>query len=194
MAALEYFEVECPEAAGGEFYKRIVGDVLQDQDLLRVVGKLHIFVDPRIPLFIAVGTTKRLPGTVKLQDFAQVQPQEGRVAISIGDETYLAPLLEQLWKRFGKENVEQPDRFTVQVKSRDPHLLRLEELEVANPTEGIYKDLIYALMHIAPEGFKVRRQYFKEGIFYIVASEDTLPEDVVETLVRDRFRLIGVAL
>jgi putative methanogenesis marker protein 17 len=192
MAALDYFEVECPEAIGGECYSRIAADVLQDQDLLRVVAKLHIYIDPTIPLFIAVGTTRKLPGFVKVEDFAQVHPQEGQVMLSINNEVYLAPLLERLWKRFGKENVDQPDRFTVIIRSDDPEIKDINEMEVSNPSESIYLDLLYGLLHIAPEGFKVRRQQFWEGKFYLVASEDTLPEDVVQTLVREKFLKIGV--
>jgi hypothetical protein len=39
-------------------------------------------------------------------------------------------------------------------------------------------------------GFKVRRQYFGKEKFYLVASEDTLPENI-EEMVREKFLLIG---
>jgi putative methanogenesis marker protein 17 len=101
-------------------------------------------------------------------------------------------LLSVLWAKYGKELVEQPDRFTVVIRATGKDVTGIEDLPVADPSEGLYKDLLYVLMHIAPEGFKVRRQRFHEGTFYLVASEDTLPEDVVQTLVRDKFAKIGV--
>jgi len=46
---------------------------------------------------------------------------------------------------------------------------------------------------IQPEGFKVRRQYYGDEKFYLVASENTLPEDF-EDLVREKFALMGESL
>ncbi|HQN90839.1 MAG TPA: DUF2113 family protein [Methanoculleus sp.] len=54
--------------------------------------------------------------------------------------------------------------------------------------------MIYAMQYMAPEGFKVRRQYILEGKFYYVASEDTLPGDVVERMVMPLFEKMGVTL
>lgn len=193
MEAVEYFKVECPEEAGGSYYLRIADVVLLDHNLVRVVKKLHLFIDPRIPLFIAVGVTQKLPGIVRLRDFADVNPQEGKVTVSIGDEAYLAPLLKILWEKFGKDRVEQPDRFTIIMNLSGEESEGLEDLPVFDPSTTIYKDLIYALQVIQPEGFKVRRQYYGNGKFYLVASEDTLPENI-EDLVREKFALIGESL
>jgi len=193
MEAVEYFEVECPEKAGGDYYGRIADVVLLDHNLIRVVSKLHLFIDPRIPLFIAAGVTRKLPGMVLLRDFADVNIQERKVTISIGDETYLAPLLKILWEKFGKERVEQPDRFTILMNLDDAESQDLEDLPVYDPSDSLYKDLIYALQVIQPEGFKVRRQFYGKGKFFLVASEDTLPENI-EDLVREKFSLMGETL
>jgi putative methanogenesis marker protein 17 len=193
MEAVEYFKVECPEEAGGSYYLRIADVVLLDHNLVRVVKKLHLFIDPRIPLFIAVGVTQKLPGIVRLRDFADVNQQEGKVTVSIGNEAYLAPLLKILWEKFGKDRVEQPDRFTIIMNLSSEESEGLEDLPVFDPSTTIYKDLIYALQVIQPEGFKVRRQYYGNGKFYLVASEDTLPENI-EDLVREKFALIGESL
>ncbi|MDD1715755.1 MAG: methanogenesis marker 17 protein [Methanolinea sp.] len=193
MEAVEYFKVECPEETGGAYYLRIADVVLLDHNLVRVVKKLHLFIDPRIPLFIAVGVTQKLPGIVLLRDFADVNQQEGKVTISIGDEAYLAPLLKILWEKFGKDRVEQPDRFTIIMNLSGEESKGLEDLPVFDPSTTIYKDLIYALQVIQPEGFKVRRQYYGNGKFYLIASEDTLPENI-EDLVREKFALMGESL
>jgi putative methanogenesis marker protein 17 len=191
--ALEHFEVECPEPKGGEYYRRIAEVVLLDHDLIKVINKLHIFIDPRVPIFIAVGETRKLPSLVHLRDFADVNIQETKVIISIGDETYLAPLLKILWDRYGKEKVMQPDRFTIQMELTPAESAGLEDLVVMDPSESLYKDLIYALQCIQPEGFKVRRQYYGKNKFYLVASEDTLPEDVID-MVREQFTRMGETL
>jgi putative methanogenesis marker protein 17 len=192
MSGLEYFVVESPEATGKAYYERIAGDVLQDLNLLQVVEKLHIYVDPKIPIFVAVGVTRKLPSQVRVRDFAAVVPLESRITLSIGDETYLAPLLTLLWDRYGKAYVDQPDRFTVVVTAPGVTAQEIEDTVVLDPTGSLYRDLIYALVCIQPEGFKVRKQSYGDGRFFFVASEDTLPEDVVQTLVAEKFRLIGV--
>ena len=61
---------------------------------------------------------------------------------------------------------------------------------VADPTEGLYKDLIYALQVIQPEGFKVRRQFYGEGKFWFVASENTIREDIL-SLIDEKFGKMG---
>jgi putative methanogenesis marker protein 17 len=119
--------------------------------------------------------------------------QEQKVTISLGEETYLAPLLKILWGRYGKEKIEQPDRFTIVIRSEGAELKEIEDIPVYDPTESLYKDLIYAMQVIQPEGFKVRRQYYGKEKFYLVASENTLPENV-EEIVREKFALMGETL
>jgi putative methanogenesis marker protein 17 len=192
MKAFEYFEVECEDAVGADAYRQIAADILGDLDLIKVIGRLHIYIDPEVPLFLAVGVTRKLPRRVRLRDFANVLQQEGSVVIDISDETYLSQLLNILWEQFGRDRVEQPDRWTIQIRSEGVNPSDIEDLIVFDPTESLAKDLIYALQYIAPEGFKVRRQLVKEGRFYYVASENTLEEDEVNRLLAENFAKIGV--
>ncbi|MDD1678560.1 MAG: methanogenesis marker 17 protein [Methanomicrobiales archaeon] len=193
MDALEYFQVESPEPAGAEYYRKIVGTVLQDLDLLKIISKLHVFIDPRIPIFVAVGVIRKLPSLIRVRDTGSVKIEDRKATISISDETYLASLVSVLTSRFGKDRVDQPDRFTVIITSDEPIGSDLEEVPIADPREGIYRDLVYALQYMAPEGFKVRRQDVRSDRFYYVASEDTLDDMMVRTLVRQKFSLMGVS-
>ena len=194
MNGIGYFEVECTEEVGGEAYRQIAEDILGDLDLLRTIAKLHIYIDPEVPIFVAVGVTRKLPRRIRIRDFATVLEQEGKIRLDISDETYLSQLLRILWDRYGRNLVEQPDRWTIVIRREGVKEKDLEDLVVYDPSESIQKDLIYALQYIAPEGFKVRRQFVKDDLFYYVASEDTLPEDVVDTIVAEKLALIGVSL
>jgi putative methanogenesis marker protein 17 len=194
MPPLNYFVVESPDEVGRDAYERIAADVLQDLDLIKVIDRLHIYVDPNVPIFVAAGVLRHMPRAIRVADFANVNRGENEIVLDIGDETYLAPLLQRLWLLFGKENVEQPDRFTVVLPAGVAGEEDLEQMVVANPSETLYKDVIYALQYIAPEGFKVRRQYIREGRFYYVASEDTLPADIVKTMVVPICEKMGVTL
>ena len=190
MLAIEYFEVECPEPLGAEYYKQIANDVLLDHNLLKVVNKLHIFIDPKVPVFIATGILKKITTMVRVGDFANVNPQEGKMTLVISEETYLAPMLKIFWQRFGKEKVEQPDRFTVILYDVPAQPKEIEEIVVADPSESLHKDLIYAFRCIAPEGFRLRTEIFTKEKFIFVASENTLAEDD-GALVKEKFALMG---
>lgn len=190
MPAIEYFEVECDEKKGAEYYRQIANDVLLDHNLLRVIDKLHIFIDPKVPLFIATGTLKKITSRVRVRDFANVNPQEGKMTLVISDETYLAPMLKIFWQRFGKEHVDQPDRFTVILNGLSVDPKEIEEIVVADPSENLFKDLIYAFRCIAPEGFRLRKETFSSGKFSFVASENILAEDI-DDLVAAKFALMG---
>ncbi len=191
MDSLEYFEVESPEATGAEYYRKIIGTVLQDLDLLKIISKLHVFIDPRIPIFVAVGVIRKLPSLIRVKDTGGVKIEDRKAVISIADETYLAPLLTALAERFGKDHIDQPDRFTVIITSEDPLSSDFEEIPIADPREGIFRDLVYALQYMAPEGFKVRRQNVQSDHFWYVSSEDTLEDSMVRELVRKKFSLMG---
>ena len=190
MAALEYFEVECPEPLGAEYYRQITNDVLLDHNLLKVIEKLHIFIDPKVPIFVAVGTLRKITTIVRVRDFANVNPLEGKITLVISDETYLAPMLKIFWEKFGKDHVEQPYRFTVMLYGVTMAPGEIEDLVVADPSESVFRDLIYAFRCIAPEGFRLRSEKFTKTKFSFVASENTLAEDV-DTLVAAKFALIG---
>lgn len=190
MAATEYFEVESPEPLGAEYYRQITNDVLLDHNLLKVVDKLHIFIDPRVPIFVAVGTLRKITSIVRVRDFANVNPLEGKITLVISEETYLAPMLRIFWQIFGKDHVEQPDRFTVMLYDVKMDPKEIEEIIVADPSESLFRDLIYALRCVAPEGFRLRKEKYDKTKFSFVASENTLAEDV-DVLVAEKFALMG---
>src|SRR5512137_1008742 len=190
MAAMEYFEVECPEQLGGEYYRQIANDVLLDHNLLKVIEKLHVFIDPKVPVFVAVGTLRKITTIVRVRDFANVNPLEGKITLVISDETYLAPMLKIFWETFGKEHVEQPDRFTVMLYDVKMEPREIEEIVVGDPSENLFRDLIYAFRCVAPEGFRLRKERFSKEKFSFVASENTLAEDI-DGLVAAKFALMG---
>ena len=193
MRGLEYFEVECVEPVGRETYAQIADDILSDLNLNQSIGRLHIFIDPEVPLFLAVGVIKQMPGLVYIRDFASALGTETGVVLDIGTERYLSPMLSILWDKYGRDLITQPDRFTVNIliPGLDPR--EIEDLMVVDPSEGMYHDIIYALQWIAPEGFKVRRQTIGEGQFSYVASENTLDKEKIDVLLREKFASVGVS-
>lgn len=190
MTVLDAFEVECFEEVGRDFYKQIAETVLSDHNLTAVVSRLRIFIDPRIPIFVAVGTIRDSGAAIRVSDIGSIQAQGTDTVISVRDETHLAKFITRLYELFGHDNVDQPDRFTIIISDVEiPE--GFEKMEIVNRADTVLRDLIYAMMVIAPEGFKVRREYYGKRQFYYAASENTLPEHVVEDLVSRQFALIG---
>jgi len=190
MLAVEYFKVESPEPMGAEYYTQITNDVLLDHNLLRVINKLHIWIDPKVPLFIAVATLRPISSVIRVSDCANVNPQEGKMTLVLSDETYLAPMLKIFWDRFGKDKVDQPDRFTVILTGVEATPAEVEGIVIGNPSESLHKDLIYAFRCIAPEGFRLRSEVFTDDKLTFVASENTLAEDI-STLVASLYKKMG---
>lgn len=189
--AIDYFEVECREESGRKAYRDIAADVLQDLDLIKIVAKIHIYIDLDFPFFLAVGETRKLPPAVKIRDFSNVMEAEGKIILDIADETYLSQMLTILWDKYGRDSIEQPDRFTVTISSQLAGAKEIEETVVYDPGISMYKDLIYALQWIAPEGFRIRREWIDKGKFFYIASENTLPPGILDTIVAEKLKFIS---
>ncbi|UUX92717.1 methanogenesis marker 17 protein [Methanoplanus endosymbiosus] len=185
--ALDYFQVECVEEKGRKAYEEIAGDILMDLNLLQIISRFYIKIDPEFPLFIASGEIRKMPGKVRAGDFTGILNDEGKITIEIGDETYLSFLLEKLWDLYGRENVIQPDRFTITIDASIAGVEEIKNLAVFDAGTGVYKDIIYAMQWIAPEGFKVRRECTKGSRFYYIASENILTDDVAEKEISEAF-------
>ncbi|MCZ0862075.1 methanogenesis marker 17 protein [Methanocorpusculum vombati] len=188
MAGLDYFAVESTED-GADNYNKIATTVLQDHNLLSIVEGLHLYIDPEYPLFVATGLIRPPRAAIRVSDVGNVLVQDGKATIAVGDETYLAAMLAMLWNRIGHDNVDQPDRFTV-IISNVAIPKDLENWIVIDPAESLFKDLIYAIQVIAPEGFKVRRENYGSDRFSYAASENTLPAEDVDRIIADRFTLM----
>lgn len=188
MAGLDYLSVVSTED-GAENYERIAMSVLQDHNLLSIIRGLNIYIDPGYPLFVAVGLIRPPTNKITVSDVGNVLIQGGKAIISVGDEKYLSHMLKVFWEKFGHDNVDQPDRYTVIIKNVEIP----EDISgwiVANPAEALFKDLIYAIQVIAPEGFKVRRENYGKDRFSYAASENTLPENDVNVIIEERFKIM----
>ncbi|HJJ55351.1 MAG TPA: methanogenesis marker 17 protein, partial [Methanocorpusculum sp.] len=98
-----------------------------------------------------------------------------------------------LWERLGHDNVDQPDRFTVNIDGIEiPQ--DLKDWVVIDPAESLFKDLIYAIQVIAPEGFKVRRENYGKNRFSYAASENSVSEKEADELIARCFKEMEEAL
>jgi putative methanogenesis marker protein 17 len=197
MEQLETFIVESPDAVGAKTTRSLIMDTIADLSLSRVIGRLKVFVDPVVPVFIFVALLRLGTPSIRLNDFAKVDMGslgKDEIKIEIEKEAFTVKLLNKLWARYGKENIEQPDKKVLIVKT-DPikELDVLRELVIEEPQQEVLDRLIDAIaLRIIPEGFRVRKHELSMSHVLFVASEDTLqPEwiakakDILESLRRE---------
>ncbi len=179
MEQLETFVVESPDAAGAKTTKVLIQDTLADLSLNRVIGRLKVFVDPVQPVFIFTALLRLGTPAIKLKDFANVDMGtlgKDEVKIELQREAFTVKLLNKLWEKYGKENIEQPDKKIIIVKT-DPikELDILKECVIEEPQQEVLDRLIDAVaLRIIPEGFRVRKHELSTSHVLFVASEDTL--------------------
>ncbi|MCX9012251.1 MAG: methanogenesis marker 17 protein [Candidatus Methanoperedens sp.] len=179
MEQLETFVVESPDAVGAKTTRILIQDVLADLSLNRVIGRLKVFVDPVEPVFIFTALLRMGTPAIRLKDFAKVDMGalgKDEIKIELIREAHAVKLLNKLWERYGKENIEQPDKKIIVVKT-DPikELDELRELIIEEPQQEVMDRLIDAVaLRIIPEGFRVRKHELSTSHIMFVASEDTL--------------------
>ncbi|MDO9097462.1 MAG: methanogenesis marker 17 protein [Candidatus Methanoperedens sp.] len=179
MEQLETFVVESPDIVGAKTTKVLIMDTLADLTLNRVIGRLKVFVDPVQPVFIFTALLRLGTPAIRLKDFAIVDMGtlgKDEVKIELQREAFTVKLLNKLWEKYGKENIEQRDKKIIIVKT-DPlkELDILKEFVIEEPQQEVLDRLIDAVaLRIIPEGFRVRKHELSTSHILFVASEDTL--------------------
>ncbi|MHC1631852.1 MAG: methanogenesis marker 17 protein [Methanotrichaceae archaeon] len=176
MEPLEVFEIEMPgEDYAAKKYKAVISDILQDLGLIRTIGRLYVYADVKKPFFSVFGLFRGKQPPLRVRDIGDVLQEECGYQIIIEDEEHMANLLKVLWKAYGRDKVEQPERNVLIVKSD----VSPEDLIVADVETEFRRDLMDALIRIAPEGFRNRRNEMKKESFFFLASEETLKSDLI---------------
>ena len=197
MEQLETFIVESPDVTGAKTTRSLIQDTISDLSLSRVIGRLKVYVDPVEPVFIFAALLRLGSPSIKIKDFAKVDMGalgKDEVKIELEKEMFTIKLLNKLWAKYGKDNIEQPDRKIIIVKT-DPikDLDMLREFVIEEPQQEVLDRLIDAIaLRIIPEGFRVRKHELSNTHVLFVASEDTLkPEwlakgkEILESLRRE---------
>lgn len=179
MEQFETFIVESPDATGARTTRSLIQDTVSDLSLSRVIVRMKVFVDPVEPVFILAALLRLGSPSIKIKDFAKVDMGalgKDEVKIELDKEMFAVKLLNKLWAIYGKNNIEQPDKKIIIVKT-DPikDLDMLRELVVEEPQQEVLDRLIDAIaLRIIPEGFRVRKHELSNTHVLFVASEDTL--------------------
>ena len=180
MDPMEVFKIEVTggEEYGVKKYREIIMDILQDLGLIRSIGRLYVYVDISVPVFAVYGLLRSGIPPLTIKDVGDVMKVGGGYQIKINDEEHMADLLKALWKRYGRERVEQPARDIVIIASdSSPADLMVTDMEAE-----FLQDLTDALVRVVPEGFRNRRNIMTKDSFFFVAAEESLSPEMVSDI------------
>jgi putative methanogenesis marker protein 17 len=177
MEPMEVFKIEVTgdEEFGSRKYRELIMDILQDLGLIRSIGKLYVYIDIKEPVFAVYGLLRTGIPPLRVSDVGDVLKSEGGYQIKVNDEEHMSDLLRVLWANYGRERVDQPARDMLIIASdKSP-----AELMVADLEAEFLQDLTDALIRIAPEGFRNRRNEMTKDSFFFIAAEESLIDELV---------------
>lgn len=178
------FTVESTDVEGAKLYDGVLRDVLSDLNLARAIGRLHIYIDPKQPVFIAVGLFRQGLPTLTLGDVADISGVNEGLLVSVRDEEYAATAVGKLYLKYGRDQLIPTDRTAVIVPTKGDYATQHDEIAaivVYDPKEELKKSVIDALIRITPEGFRVRKHYISEHMLAFIASEDPIRPEWMDT-------------
>lgn len=161
---------------GNQSYADLFRRILVDLGLANRVEEARIVILPEKPLFLISIRTRKARTTVKLEDIASVEEKDGNTYLNIMNESYAPVLLANLWKRFGRERIEQLARLEILCHGIKPDLLKAIELD---PGQELKKELLDALWRLMPEGFKVHHTLSSETVMTIAATEHVMTDEMI---------------
>lgn len=181
MDPMEVFKLEViggEEEFGKRKYRELIMDILQDLGLIRSIGRLYVYIDIKRPVFAVYGMLRSDIPPLRVRDVGDVMKSEAGYQVKVNDEEHMADLLKVLWANYGRERVEQPARDMVIIASDTSPA----DLVVTNLEAEFRQDLTDALVRIAPEGFRNRRNEMGEKSFFFIAAEETLTPELINEI------------
>ncbi|WP_340820149.1 methanogenesis marker 17 protein [Methanolobus sp. WCC4] len=185
MDALETFIVESTVQSEADAYKSIVADIITELVLGGAIGRIKVRVRPEDSLYLMAVILRGSQPKVKVSDMGSVDITNQitkEVTISIEQEKYLPELLEQLWAKYGRAGVRQPERKTLimTVEDLDNDVEELRNIVVADPQKTLQSRLVEMAIRSTPEGFRVRYHSLDGHRFVFAASEDILKPEWIQ--------------
>ncbi len=171
--------VECYDERGAEVYEIIIKQIFQDLVLGAAVDDLRAYVNPDDPVFILAIKMKKTSRVVTFEDVANLSyvKEDDFTRIIVDNENYLPNILKQLWKRFSREEIYQPNRYQLEI---DGDHVDLKTLVIDDPHSNLQRRIYDAIFRILPEGFKIIKDMSTENIVTVVATDELIADAWIE--------------
>ena len=171
--------VECYDEKGAEVYEIIIKQIFQDLVLGSAVDDLKAFVNPDDPVFILAIKMKKTSTVVEFRDVANFTyvKENDVTSIFIEDENYLPNILNKLWRMFSRDEIYQPNRYTIEIAGNQ---MNLETLIIDDPKSNLQRRIYDAIFRILPEGFKIIKDMSTKDIVAVVATDELIMDAWIE--------------
>jgi len=168
-------DVASKDELGSEMYKALFIEIMSDIGRASHIERARITLDPEVPLFIFSLRMRSEPMDRTLPDVSSLREEGGSLYVTITDERHAPSILDQLWKRFGRDAVDQQTRFDVTVKGATEKMA--EEIVIASGEETL-GEIIGALWRTMPEGIKNRKTFSDGSVITVVATEEIMTQEM----------------
>ena len=171
--------VECYDERGAEVYEIIIKQIFQDLVLGSAVDDLRAYVNPDDPVFVLAIKMRKTSNAVTFEEVANLSyvKADDITRIIVDDENYLPNILKQLWMRFSRDEIYQPNRFTIEISGNQ---MNLETLIIDDPKSNLQRRIYDAIFRILPEGFKIIKDMSTKDIVAVVATDELIMDAWIE--------------
>ena len=171
--------VECYDKAGAEVYEIIIKQIFQDLVLGASVDDLKAFVNPDEPVFILAIKMKKTSNAIAFNEVANFtyDKADDVTRIFIENENYLPNILKRLWFQFSRDEIYQPNRYTLEIKGNQ---MDLETLIIDDPHSNLQRRIYDAIFRILPEGFKIIKDISTENVVAVIATDELIKDEWIE--------------
>ncbi len=171
--------VECYDERGAEVYEIIIKQIFQDLVLGASVDDLRAYVNPDDPVFVLAIKMRKTSSVVLFEDVANLTYNKANdtTMILIDNENYLPKILKELWKKFSRDEIYQPNRYQLEIKG---DYTDLKSVVVDDPHSNLQRRVYDAVFRILPEGFKNIKDLSTEDIVCVVATDELIRDDWIE--------------
>ena len=171
--------VECYDERGAEVYEIIIKQIFQDLVLGASVDDLKAYVNPDDPVFVLAIKMRKTSDVVLFGEVANLTYDKAndKTIILIDNENYLPNILRELWKRFSRDEIYQPNRYQLEING---DYTNFESLVVDDPHSNLQRRIYDAVFRILPEGFKIIKDMSTEDIVAVVATDEIIKDDWID--------------
>ena len=167
--------ITSPDNYANDAYRNLFNVIMADIGKAQMMESVEMVLKPEIPLFIFSVRLVSVPESMRLKDAASVRTEGETVHITISDERYAPSILAQLWKRYGRDNVDQSTRFDISVLNADSD--DVSEIGITSG-ETVLKDVIGAVWRAMPEGIKARHSFTDGNTVTVMATEEIVKQEM----------------
>ena len=181
-------EVISEDRQGQDSYSGLFEEIMTDIGKASLVVKARLTLKPEIPLFIFSIRLKAEPSEKTISDVANIRAENGNIYMTVTDERYAPELLSLLWKRYGRDGVNQQTRFDIEVIGTNEK--DISDMVIASGEKDM-KEIIGALWRTMPEGIKNRHTYTDGPVITVVATEERFQPQMLDEGLSEHNRMMG---